>query len=207
MRAMDELGLEAAEDGLDVEQGQWQQRHFADNEKTKLLHTDNHRQSRKATAKTAAESVKPADHLLNHMNEVTDKAFVTFSTFTAATVACQSSHGSKPGVVRVQPAPEPRAIVWGNIKVISSHLSIRHHLANMFVTFLIATYAVPITLVSLLVSDGALVSFSPQLARLYSASGLFASLLSMVQPLCVVIIQQLLPILFMAIGHVEGQIR
>lgn len=48
----------------------------------------------------------------DHINEVTDKAFVVMRTFTAATVAIQSMHSSKPGSMQVNTAPEPRDIMY-----------------------------------------------------------------------------------------------
>lgn len=47
--------------------------------------------------------------------EVSDKAFVTFSTFTAASIARQSMHSYDPGKMKVTHAPEPRDVIWENI--------------------------------------------------------------------------------------------
>ena len=70
--------------------------------------------------------------------------------------------------------------------------------------FLIIFYAVPVTLVSLLVSKTALTNLSPRLEQLDKASAFFSSALAVVQPLCIVGIQQLLLPLFMVIGRAEG---
>jgi len=59
-------------------------------------------------------------------------------------------------------------------------------------------------MVSLLVSESALVSMSPRLAQLTQASAFFSAAIALVQPLCIVGLQQLLPPLFMAIGKAEG---
>ena len=72
------------------------------------------------------------------------------------------------------------------------------------VLLIITFYVLPIAFVSLLVSESALVSSSPRLAQLDQASAFFSSAIAMVQPLCIVGIQQLLPPLFMAIGRAEG---
>ena len=80
---------------------------------------------------------KPRDFLENHLIEVTDKAFVTFKTYTAATIAAQSMHGSKPSYFKVSQAPEPRAILWENIHVTTKAERARHILGNMFVLILI----------------------------------------------------------------------
>jgi hypothetical protein len=41
----------------------------------------------------------------DHLNEVTDKAFVVMRTFTASTIAIQSMHSSRPGAMNVMTAP------------------------------------------------------------------------------------------------------
>ena len=141
------------------------------------------------------------------MIEVTDKCFVSFRTYTAATIACQSMHGTRPGSMEIEQAPEPRAILWDNVYVTTRARKTRHLLANMFVLVLIACYAVPMTLVSLLVSKNSLMAFSPTISRLAMSSGFFSFLFSMVQPICVVGLQQILPPLFQAVGKIEGQMN
>ena len=49
-------------------------------------------------------------------------------------------------------------------------------------------------------------SFSPVLAKLVVSSGVFASLVSFVQPICIVLLQQALPPLFLAMSKIEGQL-
>ena len=138
------------------------------------------------------------------MNEVTDKAFVEMKTFTASTVAIQSMHSSKPGAMAVKTAPEPRDILWHNVYVSKGAKKTRGYIGEAFVILLISFYAVPVALISLLTSESALISISPRLAQLDQASAFFSSAIAMVQPICLVIIQQLLPPLFMAISKAEG---
>jgi len=108
--------------------------------------------------------------------------------------------------MRVARAPEPRAILWENIHLSSSERRTRTLVANAFSCALIAFYAVPITLLQLLVSDTALIARSPTLATLAISSKLFAGLLSSIQPLCIVLLQQLLPPLFNLVGVLEGHL-
>jgi hypothetical protein len=82
----------------------------------------------------------------------------------------------------------------------------RSYIGELLVLLIIAFYVVPVALVSLLVSESALVSSSPRLAQLDEASAFFSSAIAMVQPLCIVGIQQLLPPLFILIGKAEGNI-
>jgi hypothetical protein len=151
-------------------------------------------------------SYNPASEgiLEEHINEVTDKAFVVMKTFTASTIAIQSLHSSKPGSMQVVTAPEPRDVLWDNIYVSKGAMRTRSYLGEALVLLLIAFYVVPVALVSLLVSESALVSSSARLAQLDQASAFFSSAIAMVQPLCIVTIQQLLPALFIQIGRAEG---
>jgi hypothetical protein len=150
-------------------------------------------------------SYTPSEGILEeHVNEVTDKAFVVMRTFTASTIAIQSMHSSKPGSMQVVTAPEPRDILWENIYVSKGALRTRSYLGEALVLLLIGFYVVPVALVSLLVSESALISSSERLAQLDQASAFFSSAIAMVQPLCIVGIQQLLPPLFIAIGRTEG---
>lgn len=143
-------------------------------------------------------------HIEDHINEVTDKAFVVMRTFTAATIAIQSMHSSKPGSMQVSTAPEPRDILWKNIYVSKGAHRTRSYLGEILVLLIITFYVFPVLLVSLLVSDVALKSSSPRLAQLAQASSFFAAAIALVQPLCIVGLQQLLPPLFMLIGEAEG---
>jgi hypothetical protein len=65
---------------------------------------------------------------------------------------------------------------------------------------------VPVALVSLLVSESALISLSPRLAQLDRASAFFATAIGMIQPICLVGIQQLMAPFLMQIAKAEGHI-
>jgi hypothetical protein len=149
-------------------------------------------------------AIQSEGHIEDHINEVTDKAFVVMRTFTAATIAIQSMHSSKPGAMQVSTAPEPRDILWENVYVSKGAMRTRSILGEFLVILIIVFYVVPVILVSFLVSESALVSSSARLAQLDKASALFSSAIAMVQPLCVVAIQQMLPSVFMSISKLEG---
>ena len=140
-----------------------------------------------------------------HLNEVTDKAFVVMRTYTAATIAIQSMHSSKPGSMQVTTAPEPRDILWENIYVSKGAQRTRSLIGEFAVKMLVCFYIIPIATVALLVSESALVSSSPRLAQLDQASAIFSVAIAIVQPICIVGLQQLLPPLFVAIGQAEGR--
>mmetsp|Transcript_10948 Transcript_10948/g.21664 ORF Transcript_10948/g.21664 Transcript_10948/m.21664 type:complete len:1041 (-) Transcript_10948:21-3143(-) len=149
-------------------------------------------------------SAAARETLEKHTNEVCDKAFIVMRTFTASTIAIQSMHSSKPGAMQVQTAPEPRDILWENIYVSKGAKRTRRYLADIFVHMLIFFYVVPVALVSMVLSEQALVSFSPRLRQLDQASAFFASSIAMVQPLSLVAIQQILPPLFIQVFKAEG---
>ena len=144
------------------------------------------------------------DAIENHYNEVTDKAFVEMKTFTASTIAIQSMHSSKPGAMQVRTAPEPRDVLWPNIYVSKGAKRTRSYIGDTISILLISFYVVPVALISLLVSKTALISISPRLAQLDDASAFFSTALALVQPICLIVIQQLLPPLFMQIAKAEG---
>jgi len=151
-----------------------------------------------------ASALDSDGHIEDHINEVTDKAFVVMRTFAAATIAIQSMHSSKPGAMQVTSAPEPRDILWRNVYVSKGATRTRSMLGEFLVILIISFYTIPVALVSLLVSETALVNSSPRLAQLDQATALFSSVIALVQPICIVMIQQILPPLFMTIGKLEG---
>jgi len=140
----------------------------------------------------------------DHTNEVTDKAFVVMRTYTASTIAIQSMHSSKPGSMEVTTAPEPRDILWENVYFSKGARRTRTFIAEFFCLLLIAFYIVPVALVSLLVSESALISISPRLNQLDKASTIFSAAIATVQPMCLVGLQQLLPPLFIRVSRSEG---
>ena len=141
------------------------------------------------------------DVIEDHINEVTDKAFVVMRTFTASTIAIQSQHSSKPGSMDVCIAPEPRDILWENVYYSKGARRTRTVISEFFCLFLISFYIVPVALISLLVSERALITISPRLNQLDKASTIFSAAIATVQPMCLVGLQQLLPVLFMRVSR------
>jgi hypothetical protein len=141
------------------------------------------------------------DVIEDHINEVTDKAFVVMRTYTASTIAIQSMHSSKPGSMEVSIAPEPRDILWENVYYSKGARRTRTLIAEFFCLFLISFYIVPVALISLLVSERALITISPRLNQLDKASTIFSAAIATVQPMCLVGLQQLLPVLFMRVSR------
>ena len=101
-------------------------------------------------------------HIEDHTNEVCDKAFVVMKTFTASTIAIQSMHSSRPGSMQVTTAPEPRDILWGNVYLSKGAKRTRSYIGEALILIITTFYIVPVALVSLLVSESALISSSPR---------------------------------------------
>jgi hypothetical protein len=139
-------------------------------------------------------------------NEVYDKAFVSFKTHLSASIAVQSVHGPSALPMRVVQAPEPRAIIWENMRLSSAERGARSAVADAFVIALILCYAVPIALLSMMVSQNALISRFPTIAKLSISSRLFSFLVSSIQPICIVALQQTLPLIFNSIGRLQGKL-
>ena len=156
------------------------------------------------TQLTDPQDIRQFGSIEDHLNEVTDKAFVVMRTYTASTIAIQSMHSSKPGSMEVSTAPEPRDILWENIYYSKGARRTREFVAEFLCLFIIAFYVVPVALVSLLVSESALISISPRLNQLDKASAIFSAAIATVQPMCLVGIQMLLPPLFIRISQTEG---
>ena len=114
-------------------------------------------------------------------------------TLTASTIAIQSLHSSKQGDMEVRTAPEPRDVSWQNIYVSKGAKRTRGYIGDTIVILLISFYVVPVALISLLVSESALISIFPRLAQLDEASAFFSTAIALMQPICLIIIQQLLP--------------
>ena len=113
-------------------------------------------------------------------------------------------HSSKPGSMEVSTAPEPRDILWENVYFSKGARRTRTFIAEFLCLFIIAFYVVPVALVSLLVSESALISISPRLNQLDKASTVFSAAIATVQPMSLVGIQMLLPPLFIHISNAEG---
>eukprot|EP01041_Mallomonas_annulata_P009540 gene9540-19834_t len=94
------------------------------------------------------------------------KAFVTFKTFTSATIARQVLHMQIPGRLAISEAPVPSDIIWGNLYVSRSAKTWRSVLVETLVVLLSIIWVAPVTLISLALSGEAIRSFAPDLDEL-----------------------------------------
>ena len=131
------------------------------------------------------------------------KAFVTFKTFTAATIARQVIHVQLAGHLAVSEAPEPRDVRWHNMYLNRRGFLIRAFFIECFVVCLIVFWVVPITLLSH-VTGLVYLQKVPWIKSICTNSPLLRSLLGLLQPATMVGLMQLLPPLFQALGDLQG---
>ncbi len=131
------------------------------------------------------------------------KAFVTFKTFTAATVARQVIHMQLAGHMAVTEAPEPRDVTWENLYLSRKGAVIRNFFVEFFVVFLIVFWVVPVTLLSH-VTALTFLQKVPWIKYACDSAPLLRSLLSLLQPAIIVGVMQVLPPLFHWLGEIQG---
>lgn len=72
-------------------------------------------------------------------------AFVTFKTRYTQTVAALSLHDTNENTWQVNPAPEPREIIWRNLRMRNWEVSFRDHLMWALFWFICLFYFLPVT--------------------------------------------------------------
>ena len=132
------------------------------------------------------------------------KAFITFRTFTAATIARQVVHMQLVGHLAVSEAPEPTDITWQNIYMTRTGTLWKRLIVEFIVLFLIVIWVAPVTLISFIVSEDALRSNIDFIDEWCSASVLFRSLIELLQPGALVAIMNVLPPVLTALAIMEG---
>ncbi|CAN0143612.1 unnamed protein product, partial [Ectocarpus fasciculatus] len=136
--------------------------------------------------------------------EMTPRAFVTFKTFSAATVARQVLHGAAPGRMAAEESPEARDIYWFNTRVTQNQRNRRRILVEVFLGLLYVFYVVPVTLLYLLLSEDSVTSYADWVADLYDDSMIFAAFVQLLQPIALLVLMNTLPPLIRLLGMAEG---
>lgn len=153
------------------------------------------------------DDVDERDRLIrpfDERNRYFPKAFVTFKTFTAATTARQVIHMQLAGHLAVSEAPEPRDVQWQHLNRTRKGTLVRRVLVEMAVVLLVIFWVVPVTLIALFTNADTLKSSASWVESAAETSSLFNSMLELVQPMCIVGLMQVLPPLFIVMGHFEG---
>ncbi|CAM9401811.1 unnamed protein product, partial [Choristocarpus tenellus] len=136
--------------------------------------------------------------------EMTPRAFITFRTFSAATVARQVLHGAGPGRMSGEEAPEARDIYWFNTGI--SKQARKHYrvAVEAFLLLLYVFWVVPATLLYLILSVDSLTARWSWVADLYHSSAIFAALIELLQPVVLLVLMSMLPPLIRILGMLEG---
>lgn len=121
-----------------------------------------------------------------------DKAFVTFMTRKAATIAAQVVHSSRNyrEVLSVSEAPGPDDIFWGNINKTYGQKQALSFLVEVILGFLNVFFIIPVTYLNLAFQDNAKPILGIPLASFL--------------PLIIIIISNLLPPLMTGLGFLQG---
>ncbi|CAM9788024.1 unnamed protein product [Chrysoparadoxa australica] len=144
-----------------------------------------------------------SDHKIER-NMMGSRAYVTFTTFRAATIARQVHHSSHPGQLVSKEAPEPRDIYWHNAYVSPVVRARRRIFVDGFLSVLYVFWVIPVTLLYLTFSREALANKYDWIEDVAVQSAMFASLVELLQPVLLLTIMSLLPPLIRILGIVEG---
>jgi uncharacterized protein (DUF2147 family) len=132
------------------------------------------------------------------------KAFVTFKSFTAATIARQVVHMQLAGRMAISEAPAPQDIYWFNMYATRTGLFWRRVVVETLVILLIIVWVAPVTLLSYVVSADALRTFFPWLDYLCERSAWASSIVGLAQPGALMAIMNLLPPILSGLAILEG---
>jgi len=146
------------------------------------------------------EKHEPADQ------KFASKAFITFKSFTSATIARQVLHSANPGYMRISEAPEPQDIYWEQIYMNARQKRVRHWVAQGLFIFLCIAYIVPVTLIGEYTSMDFLMTKSTFVYNICTSSSIIASAVELIQPCCLLVLMITIPPLLRGIGYMEGDI-
>jgi hypothetical protein len=139
-----------------------------------------------------------------HRKRFLSKAFVTFKTFTGATIARQVVHMQLAGHMAISEAPAPTDITWMNMYATRTGLFWRRVFVETMVVLLTIVWVAPVTLLSYVVSSDALRSFFPWLDEWCDRSQWMTSIVSLAQPGALMAIMNLLPPILSGLAVLEG---
>ncbi|CAN0250372.1 unnamed protein product, partial [Ectocarpus sp. 4 AP-2014] len=132
------------------------------------------------------------------------RAFVTFRSFGAATVARQVLHCARPGRMAASSAPEPRDVYWPNAIVTRRQHTARRVCVEILLAVLMLLFPVLVTLLSFVFSAENLMQRSEVVKNLCRRSSLFESVVELTQPMAVITVMATLPLLLRWVGYFEA---
>lgn len=133
-------------------------------------------------------------------------AFVTFRTYSAATIAQQVHHSSQLGRLDASIAPEPRDLIWSSAHLSQGKVRRRKIIVKLLLILLCLFWVIPVTLVAMLLSPESLRGSIPWVGDLCARSPAFEALIDQVQPLALLALMSALPPIVKYLTLSEGPI-
>ncbi|XP_050233810.1 CSC1-like protein ERD4 [Mercurialis annua] len=131
-------------------------------------------------------------------------ALVFFTNRVTAASAAQSLHAQMVDTWTVSDAPEPRQIVWSNLKIKFFQRIIRQYIVYFIVALIILFYMIPIGLIAALTTLSNLKKVVPFLKPLVDMPALKTVLQAYLPQLALLVFLALLPKLLMFLSKMEG---
>ncbi|XP_061370020.1 CSC1-like protein ERD4 [Gastrolobium bilobum] len=133
-----------------------------------------------------------------------DAALVFFSSRVVAASAAQSLHAQMVDTWSVFDAPEPRQLLWPNLKIKFFERELRQYMVYVIVALTIFFYMIPITFISALTTLDNLVKLLPFIKPVVNIKALRTVLGAYLPQLALIIFLALLPKLLLFLSKLEG---
>ncbi|KAJ6949670.1 CSC1-like protein ERD4 [Populus alba x Populus x berolinensis] len=131
-------------------------------------------------------------------------AFAFFTNRVTAASAAQSLHAQMVDTWTVMEAPEPRQIIWSNLKIKLFQRIIRHYVVCFIVALTILFYMIPIGFISALTTLDNLKKLLPFLKPIVNIVSVKTVLEAYLPQIALIVFLALLPKLLLALSKAEG---
>lgn len=131
-------------------------------------------------------------------------ALVFFTSRVTAASAAQSLHAQMVDTWTVVDAPEPRQIIWSNLKIRFFERQIRQYVVYVIVALTIMFYMIPIGFISALTTLGNLKKLLPFLKPIVNIDAVKTVLEAYLPQIALIVFLALLPKLLMFLSKKEG---
>lgn len=155
-----------------------------------------------------AMSVQVATNLIwgAEDGQVRDGGFVTFSSLSAKAQCVQMIHHQTPFTFQVRDAPLPKDIFWNNVGLSHKNQQIGFITAQILTATLCIFWTIPVTFITSLAEVESLKKALPSLNTAIQNYPWIEPLLSQLNPILVVILKVLIPVILAKISQREGHI-
>ncbi|XP_004293515.1 PREDICTED: CSC1-like protein ERD4 [Fragaria vesca subsp. vesca] len=131
-------------------------------------------------------------------------ALVFFTNRVTAASAAQTLHARMVDTWTVMAAPEPRQVLWPNLKIKFFQRQVRQYVVYIIVALTVVFYMIPIGFISAVTTLDNLVKFIPFIKPVVNQSALKTVLEAYLPQLALIIFLALLPKLLLALSKAEG---